>query len=144
MTEKLPDWADNALRVYEASLKSREIGLAPVIAPLVTLEEGIESLSQEQREIVTERVMQIGIDQLREIKKYGKTSDDDYFFFSGNIALYLQNIRHAFPTEESYDRNVCHNLFRLIMESKNRLASNILDDCLKVKKDWKLYRELYN
>ena len=141
-TAKLPDWVNQAIESYESHLRRRKI--VGFITPLYTLESRVETLSEEQRVVATEIIMQIGIEQLQEMKGDDRISSADYFFFSGNIAAYLQNIGYAFPNQKDHRTHICMNLALLVAETECPLANNMLSDTIEITKDWESYRELYD
>ena len=111
------------------------------IGALYDIEERIDSLSDDQKESVTSEIVQKGIKYLKE----NDYSGEDYHFYAGNIATYLNNIRHTFKDRESFANNVCENLANLLGETNTPLAANMLLDCTKIVNDrWELYRSLYD
>ncbi|MEM3112976.1 MAG: hypothetical protein QXI33_00965 [Candidatus Pacearchaeota archaeon] len=134
----LPEYIKHELEEYKKLLRGRKI--VGFVECLYSLEQGMASLSEEKRGVITELIVGNGISLLESINR----DSEDYHFFAGNIAAYLQNIRHNFLTHQSFNRNICLNLAYLFVRTRNPLAFEILEDCLDIKRNWwKDYRELY-
>lgn len=125
-TSELPEWVNSQLERYESKLRTEDI--IGFIGPLYAIESRIESLSASERAVVTEKIMQLGMDTLQSMKREGRQKDEFYDFATGSIASYLQNIQHFFGNRTSHNIHVSLNLAMLAAETGHILAKNMLED----------------
>ena len=145
MVEKeitFPSYIERRFEVYREKLGEENI--IGFLAPMFNLEEVYDSLSEEQKAELTERVMGASMERLRLMKIEGRESSEFYGFCAGSVANYLATVAMSFQDPRAYRTHICGNLGILLGETKHPLVDGQLKGCMDIINDpegWKILRE---